>query len=60
MNNTGNKIDLKTKINSDKNLEIKSIEDKKPILITLKAVDWNAERIWKRINTGNTNLPFIP
>jgi len=60
MNNTQTKIDLKTKTNSDKNLEVKSIENKKHTLITLNAVDWNAERIWKRINSGDTNLPFTP
>jgi hypothetical protein len=32
------------------------IKDKEPKLITLKAVDWNAARLWQRIQNGGDRM----
>lgn len=32
------------------------IKDKKPQLITLKTVDWNAARLWQRIQNGGDRM----
>ena len=39
------------------------IKDRAPqpkLVVTLKAVDWNASRIWKRISFGNGAPPYPP
>lgn len=33
-----------------------TIKDKEPQLITLKTVDWNAARLWQRIQNGGDRM----